>query len=182
MKKRVVFSCSCFIDQSTWFINSISCPQRFDEFVYANDSPSGDVFIYEKLSICDTVEIIVCCLECFEFLLTLFSIDDEFIDLLNKIDCLHVIEEPFCYNSWIYIGNDLFIFNGESNNGNDGNGNENDFKSTKDILEKYFKKFPNEKSCFTSLEKYSYESFCCSCKEIFKKLFLKKLMYFESKK
>ena len=179
MKKRVVFSCSCFIDQSTWFINSISCPQRFDEFVYANDSPSGDVFIYEKLSICDTVEIIVCCLECFEFLLTLFSIDDEFIDLLNKIDCLYVIEEPFCYNSWIYIGNDLFIFNGESNNGNDGNGNENDFKSTKDILEKYFKKFPNEKSCFTSMEKFSYKSFCFSCNEIFKALFLKKLIYFE---
>ena len=172
MKKRIVFSCSCFIDQSAWFINSISCLQTFDEFVYANDLPSGDVFIYEKLSTCDTAEIIVCCLECFEFLLTSFSIEDEFIDLLNKIDCLFVIEEPFCYNSLIYVGNDPIIFNR-----NDGN--ENDFKSTKDILEKYFKKFPNEKSCFTSLEKYSYKSFCFNCKEIFKILFLKKLMYFE---
>ena len=172
MKKKVVFSCSCFIDQSVWFINSISCLQRFDEFVYANDLPSGDVFIYEKLSTCDTAEIIVCCLECFEFLLTSFSIEDEFIDLLNKIDCLFVIEEPFCYNSLIYVGNDPIIFNR-----NDGN--ENDFKSTKDILEKYFKKFPNEKSCFTSMEKLSYKSFCFSCKEIFKALFLKKLIYFE---
>ena len=172
MKKKVVFSCSCFIDQSVWFINSISCLQRFDEFVYANDLPSGDVFIYEKLSTCDTAEIIVCCLECFEFLLTSFSIEDEFIDLLNKIDCLFVIEEPFCYNSLIYVGNDSIIFN-------PNDGNENDFKSTKDILEKYFKKFPNEKSCFTSLEKYSYKSFCFNCKEIFKILFLKKLMYFE---
>ena len=172
MKKKVVFSCSCFIDQSVWFINSISCLQRFDEFVYANDLPSGDVFIYEKLSTCDTAEIIVCCLECFEFLLTSFSIEDEFIDLLNKIDCLFVIEEPFCYNSLIYVGNDPIIFNRNDSN-------ENDFKSTKDILEKYFKKFPNEKSCFTSLEKYSYKSFCFSCKESFKILFLKKLMYFE---
>ena len=174
MKKKVVFSCSCFIDQSVWFINSISRMQRFDEFVDANDIISGDVFIYERKCSSSTVEIVVCCLECFEFLLTCFSMEDEFIDLLNKIDCCFVIEEPFCYNSLIYVGNDLLIFKG-------GN-NDDDFKTTKDILEKYFKKFPNEKSCFTSLEKYSYESFCCSCKEIFKNLFLKKLMYFENKK
>ena len=174
MKKKIVFSCSCFIDQSVWFINSISCMQRFDEFVGINDIISGNVFIYERKSSSSTVEIVVCCLECFEFLLTCFSMEDKFIDLLNKIDCCFVIEEPFCYNSLIYVGNDLLIFKG-------GN-NDDDFKTTKDILEKYFKKFPNEKSCFTSLEKYSYESFCFSCREIFKKLFLKKLMYFESKK
>ena len=174
MKKKVVFSCSCFIDHSIWFINSISCMQRFDELVNINDIISGDVFIYERKSSSSTVEIVVCCLECFEFLLTCFSMEDKFIDLLNKIDCCFVIEEPFCYNSLIYVGNDLLIFKG-------GN-NDDDFKTTKDILEKYFKKFPNEKSCFTSLEKYSYESFCCSCKEIFKNLFLKKLMYFENKK
>ena len=105
--------------------------------------------------------------------MTCFSIEDEFIDLLNEVDCLFVIEEPFCYNSLIYIGNDLIIFN-------QGNNNDDNFKTTKDILEKYFKKFPNEKSCFTSLEKYSYKSFCFRCKEIFKTLFLKKLMYFEN--
>ena len=173
MKKKVVFSCSCFIDQSVWFINSVSGLERFDEFIYANDLPSGDVFIYEKKSTSETAEIIACCLECFEFLLTYVSMEDEFIDLLNKIDCLFVIEEPFCYNSLIYIGNDLIIFN------NLNGSNRNDFKSTKDILEKYFKKFPNEKSCFTSLEKYSYKSFCFSCKEIFKTIFLRKLMFFK---
>ena len=171
MKKKVVFSCSCFIDQSFWFINSISGMQRFDEFVSMNDIISGNVFIYERKSSSSTVEIVVCCLECFEFLLTCFSMEDEFIDLLNKIDCCFVIEEPFCYNSLIYVGNDLLIFKG-------GN-NDDDFKTTKDILEKYFKKFPNEKSCFTSLEKYSYKSFCFSCKEIFIRLFLKKLIHFE---
>ena len=171
MKEKVVFSCSCFIDQSVWFINSISCMQRFDEFVSINDIISGNVFIYERKSSSSTVEIVVCCLECFEFLLTCFSMEDEFIDLLNKIDCCFVIEEPFCYNSLIYVGNDLLIFKG-------GN-NDDDFKTTKDILEKYFKKFPNEKSCFTSLEKYSYKSFCFSCKEIFIRLFLKKLIHFE---
>ena len=50
MKKKVVFSCSCFIDQSVWFVNSMSCLQRFDAFVYANDLASGDVFTYEKIS------------------------------------------------------------------------------------------------------------------------------------
>ena len=173
MKKKVVFSCSCFIDQSVWFVNSISCLERFDEFIYANDLPSGNVFIYEKKSTSETTEIIICCLECFEFLLTIFSTVNKFIDLLNNVDCLFVIEEPFCYNSLIYIGNDILIFNNQ-------NGiNENDFKSTKDILEKYFKNSPDEISCFTSLEKYSYKSFCFSCKEIFKSLFLKKLFYFE---
>ena len=170
MKKKVVFSCSCFIDQSVWFINSISRMQRFDEFVNMDDIISGNVFIYERKSSSSTVEIVVCCLECFEFLLTCFSMEDEFIDLLNKIDCCFVIEEPFCYNSLIYVGNDLLIFKG---------GNNADYKSTKDILEKYFKKFPNEKSCFTSMEKFSFKSFCFSCKEIFKALFLKKLIYFE---
>ena len=173
MKKRVVFSCSCFIDQSVWFINSIFRQERFDEFVYSNDLPSGDVFIYEKISTKYNDEIIVCCLECFEFLLTYFSILDEFIDMLHKIDCLYVIEEPFCYNSLIYVGNDLFIFN------NPNEITENDFKSTEDILEKYFKKFPDEKSCFTSLGKYSYKYFCFSCKEVFLRMFLKKLLYFE---
>ena len=170
MKKKVVFSCSCFIDQSVWFINSISRMQRFDEFVNMDDIISGNVFIYERKSSSSTVEIVVCCLECFEFLLTCLSMEDKFIDLLNKFDCCFVIEEPFCYNSLIYVGNDLLIFKG---------GNNDDYKSTKDILEKYFKKFPNEKSCFTSIEKYSYKSFCFSCKEIFKILFLKKLFHFK---
>ena len=167
--EKIVFSCSCFIDQSFWFVNSIFHVKKFDEFV---DIISGDIFIYERKSCCSTCEIVVCCLKCFEFLLTFISMEDEFIDELNKLDCNFLIEEPFCYNSLIYIGNDLLIFNGVHN----------DCRSTKDTLEKYFKKYPNEESCFTSLDKFSYKSFCCSCKEIFKNFFLKKLFYFESKK
>ena len=79
MKKKVVFSCSCFIDQSVWFINSISRMQRFDEFVNMDDIISGNVFIYERKSSSSTVEIVVCCLECFEFLLTCLSLEDRFI-------------------------------------------------------------------------------------------------------
>ena len=100
--------------------------------------------------------------------------EDKFIDELNKLDCQFLIEEPFCYNSLIYIGNDLPFFNGVRVH--------NDGRSTKDILEQYFKKKPNEKSCFTSLDKFSYKSFCCSCKEIFKNFFLSELYYFENKK
>ena len=167
--EKIVFSCSCFIDQTVWFINSKSHGRRFGEFV---DVISKDIFIFEMKSCCSTCEIVVCCLKCFEFLLTCVSMVDEFIDELNKLDCCFLIEEPFCYNSLIYIGNDLLIFKGVHNA----------YRSTKDTLEKYFKKHPNEKSCFTSLDKFYYKSFCCSCKEIFKKIFLKKLFYFESEK
>ena len=169
--EKVVFSCSCFIDHSIWLINSIFSGKRFD-VISANIS--GDIFISEKKFRYSSLEIVVCCLKCFEFLLTCVSMEDKFIDELNKLDCQFLIKEPFCYNSLIYIGNDLPIFNGVRvhNNG----------RSTKDILEQYFKKKPNEKSCFTSLDKFSYKSFCCSCKEIFKNFFLSELYYFENKK
>ena len=167
--EKIVFSCSCFIDHSIWFVNSISHRGRFDEFI---DIISGDIFIFEMKSCCSTCEIVVYCLECFEFLLTCVSMEDQFIDELNKLDCCFLVEEPFCYNSLIYIGNDLIIFKGVHN----------DYRSTKDTLGKYFKKYPNEESCFTSLDKFSYKSFCCICKEIFKNFFLKKLFYFKNKK
>ena len=169
--EKVVFSCSCFIDHSIWLINSIFSGKRFD--VISADI-SEDIFISERKSCCSSLEIAVCCLKCFEFLLTCVSMEDKFIDELNKLDCEFLIEEPFCYNSLIYIGNDLLIFNGVRVH--------NDGRSTKDILEQYFKKKPNEKLCFTSLDKFSYKSFCCSCKEIFKNFFLSELYYFENKK
>ena len=166
--EKVVFSCSCFIDLSVWFVNSkCSDTSKF------TDGITFDVFIFERKYCCNRCEIVVCCLNCFEFLLTCVSMMDEFIDELNKLDCYFLIEEPFCYNSLIYIGNDLLIFNGVRVH--------NECRSTKETLEKYFKKFPDEESCFTSLDKFSYKSFCCSCKETFKKFFMKKLFYFEKK-
>ena len=118
MEKKIVFSCSCFIDQSFWFVNSMYHSWNFDSFVCVDSSVSNDLFIYEKeftfvangdgSSVQYINEIIVRCLECFEFLLTYFSTKEEMYDVFNKIDCLYVIEEPFCYNSEIYIGNDQF--------------------------------------------------------------------------
>ena len=183
MEKKIVFSCSCFIDQSFWFANSMFHSWKFDSFV-CHDSDglvSDDVFIYEKkLTFVDdcssaqyVIEIIVCCLECFEFLLTYSSTEKEIIDVFNKIDCLYVIEEPFCYNSEIYIGNDQFVFNRNEQH------NHTSYNSTKKKMEKYFKKHPDTKSCFTSIDKYSYQYFCSSCKKIFKTLFLEKLFRIE---
>ena len=161
--EKVVFSCSCFIDLSVWFVDS-----KRDNVSKFADGITSDVFIFERRYYCNRCENVVCCLNCFEFLLTCMSMLDEFIDELNKLNCYYLIEEPFCYNSLIYIGNHLLIFNGEHN----------DCRSTQEILEKYFKKYPNEKSCFTSLDKFSYSSFCFSCKKIFKDFFLKKLCHF----
>ena len=184
MEKKIVFSCSCFIDQSFWFVNSMYHSWKFDSFVCVDSSVSNNLFIYEKEftfvsdsdgnSVQYINEIIVCCLECFEFLLTYFSTKEEIIDVFNKIDCLYVIEEPFCYNSEIYIGNDQF----ERSNENHGQIQEL-YNETKKKLKKYFKTKPETKSCFTSIEKYSYECFCSSCKRIFKILFLEKLFRIE---
>ena len=184
MEKKIVFSCSCFIDQSFWFVNSMYHSWKFDSFVCVDSSVSNDLFIYEKeftfvangdgSSVQYINEIIVCCLECFEFLLTYFSTKEEIFDVFNKIDCLYVIEEPFCYNSEIYIGNDQF----ERSNENHGQIQEL-YNKTKKKLKKYFKRQPETKSCFTSIEKYSYECFCSKCKRIFKIFFLEKLFRIE---
>ena len=173
------FSCSCFIDQSIWFVNSLFYSWMFDTFVYTNGSLSDNLFIYDKKftfnvnegNVQYVSEIIVCCLECFEFLLVYSSGKKEIIDAFNEIDCLFVVEEPFCYNSEIYIGNDQFAF--------DGNERERSCNSTEEKLEKYFREHPTTKSCFTSIEKYYYQHFCSSYKKIFKKLFLKNLSCFE---
>ena len=184
MEKKIVFSCSCFIDQSVLFVNSMYHSWKFDSFTCVDGSVSNDLFIYEKeftfVSNGDgnTVqyinEIIVCCVKCFEFLLTYFSIKEEIVDAFNKIDCLFVIEEPFCYNSEIYIGNDQFVSSNENNEQM-----QEFYNLTNEKLKKYFKKQPETKSCFTSIAKYSYECFCSSCKRIFKVLFLEKLFRIE---
>ena len=182
MEKKIVFSCSCFIDQSFWFVNSMYHSWKFDSFVCVDSSVSNNLFIYEKEftfvsdsdgnSVQYINEIIVCCLECFEFLLTYFSTEEEIVGVFNKIDCLYVIEEPFCYNSKIYIGNDQFVFS------NENQGQIQPYNSTKKIG-KVLQKKPETKSCFTSIEKYSYECFCSSCKIIFKILFMGKLFRIE---
>ena len=152
MEKKIVFSCSCFIDQSFWFVNSMYHSWKFDSFACVDSSVSNNLFIYEKEftfvanddgnSVQYINEIIVCCLECFEFLLTYFSTKEEIVDENHG-----QIQE--LYNE------------------------------TKKKLKKYFKTKPETKSCFTSIEKYSYECFCSSCKRIFEILFLEKLFRIE---
>ena len=56
---------------------------------------------------------------------------------------------------------------------------ENYITKQKKQLKKYFKTQPETKSCFTSIEKYSYECFYSSCKRISKILFLEKLFRIE---
>ena len=48
MEKKIVFSCSCFIDQSFWFVNSLYHSWKFDSLVCVDSSVSNDLFIYEK--------------------------------------------------------------------------------------------------------------------------------------
>ena len=101
-------------------------------------------------------EIVVCCLKCFEFILTYFSSGEEMFDVFNELDCLYVIEEQFCHNSEIYIGNDQFMTSNENLNNEQ---TEELYHETKKKLKKFFKKEPERKSCFTSIQKYFYEFF-----------------------
>ena len=137
---------------------------------------SNTVFVYDKIFVINTsrnnieylTTIIVCCLECFKFILRFLSGKEEIICLFNEIDCQYVFAEVFCFNSTIYTGNDRFQFDVA----------ESDCRSTREKMEKYFVKFPETKSCFTSLEKNYYKYFCYSCRKFFKKVFLKNLYFF----
>ena len=48
MEKKIVFCCSCFIDQSFWFVNSMYHSWKFDSFACVDSSVSNNLFIYEK--------------------------------------------------------------------------------------------------------------------------------------
>ena len=91
--------------------------------------------------------------------------------------CLFVIYDQLCYNSEIYIGNDQFDTSNENLNYEQ---RQELYHETKKILKKYFKKQPERKSCFTSIQKYSYECFCSNCKRVFKNFFLEKLYFIKA--
>ena len=178
MERKIVYCCSCFIDSAAWFTdNMLLHTWEFDFVVPDKDSKIDDkVFVYEKsfqIDYIDTIEylnkIIVCCVECFEFMLHFESAKYDF--LFDEINCNYVYEDMFCFNSQIFAGNDRFQFDVRQ---------PNDSSSTKDILKKYFVNVPEVKSCFTSLQRYYYKYFCFQCRDFFKKVFLKNLYKFEN--
>lgn len=171
MEVKRVFCCSCFIDQAQYFVDRLKFMWEFDPFLFKDFKICGNVFIYERMfnykfvddDVYYVTTLIVCCLDCFNFLVyDLSSVEETIFD---KIDCDFVIEEAFCYDSYIYSGNDRFHF--ESSNSN--------VKSTKERVEEFFFKSPKKKSCYTSLAKTYYKYFCYTCKDLFMEVFLKKL-------
>ena len=178
MERKIVYCCSCFIDSAAWFTdNMLLHTWEFDLVVLDKDGQIDEkVFVYEtsfQIDYTDTIEylnkIIVCCVECFEFLLRFESGKTD--SLFDEIDCNYVYEDMFCFNSQIYAGNDRFQFDVRQ---------PVDSSSTNDILKKYFVNAPEVKSCFTSLQKYYYNYFCFQCRDFFKKVFLKNLYKFEN--
>ena len=173
MERKKVFCCSRFIDPAIWFTeNMLISDWEVDLLVLNKDGlPDNNLFIYEKMfqiNYCDSIDylnkIVVCCLDCFEFMLLFESGRNE--RMFDEIDCNYVYEDVFCYNSLIYTGNDRFQAEGREPN--------------KDNLEKYFVNFPKTKSCFTSIQKYFYRHFCFSCKKAFENIFLKNVYIFEN--
>ena len=179
MERKIVYCCSCFIDTAVWFTdNMLLHTWEFDLVVLDKDGQIDEekVFVYEtsfQIDYTDTIEylnkIIVCCVDCFEFVLRFESSKTD--SLFDEIDCNYVYEDMFCFNSQIYAGNDRFQFDVRQ---------PVDRCSTNDILIKYFVNAPEVKSCFTSLQKYYYRYFCFQCRNFFKKVFLKNLYKFEN--
>ena len=178
MERKIVYCCSCFIDNAVWFTdNMLLHTWEFDLTILDKNGQIDDkVFVYEtsfQIDYSDAIEylnkIIVWCVECFEFMLRFESGKSDF--LFDEIDCNYVYEDAFCFNSLIYNGNDRFQFDVRQ---------PADSSSTNDILKKYFVNFPEIKSCFTSLQKYYYTYFCFNCRNFFKKVFLKNLYKFEN--
>ena len=118
MNKNTVYCCSCFIDQSVWFVNNEWRLWMFDLFVYVNGRLSEQIFVYNKKmssmmkahgSVLHATEIFVCCMNCFEFELSYLSSEERMTDVFNEIDCRFVAWDSFSYDTDIYIGNDQFI-------------------------------------------------------------------------
>ena len=178
MERKIVYCCSCFIDNAAWFTENMQLHTWELDLTMLNKEGHCkiDVFAYETSFQIDYNEIIehltkviFCCVECFKFILRIESGKDGF--QFDDIDCNYVYEDMFCFDSHTYYGNDRFQFDITRPTDN---------KSTNDILRKYFINAPEVKSCFTSLKKYYYMYFCLQCRNFFKKVFLKNLYKFEN--
>ena len=103
MERKNVFCCSCFIDQSVWFIDNSYHSWQFDSFVYKNGLISDKVFVYDKTFVInsndDNIEyfttIIVCCLECFEFILRFYLVKKRSFVCLMKLTVGMCMKRPF---------------------------------------------------------------------------------------
>ena len=179
MEKKIVFCCSCFIDQSFWFVNSFYHSWKFDQFVCLNGKVSEKLFIYERnfsiISNGNNVqyvnEIIVCCIDCFIFTLSYVSAEEKMVKILNEIDCMFVAYDYSGFDDTEnYIGNE-HILNATLTNKE----RSELYLKTKKKRSEIFVNRIEKKSCFTSSEKYIYCIFCRNCKRIFYKHFLEKL-------
>ena len=177
MEVKNVYCCSCFIDQAVWFVNNSSFSWQFDTFLYKDSVISDEIFIYDKKFeiinenfIYYRSCIIVCCLDCIEFILHFLSDNLAFHSLLNDVNCEFAFYDQLSFDDdMIYYGNGLREFNNSRNR-----------LSTDIMLRKYILKYPKKKCCFTSLGDFYFKYFCSSCKRIFMKLLIKKFYHFQN--
>ena len=176
MEYKRVFSCSCFIDQSIWFINNCNFSWQFDTFVCENGAISDEIFIYDKKYniinenfIYYRSRIIVCCLDCIELIMRYVSNDSDFCSLLHDVDCDYTFDDWFSFdNEKIYYGNGNIISSRREN-----------LPLTDDMFKNFIDRFP-QKKCFLSLSEFYFKYFCSTCRELFVKKILKNLYCFEN--
>ena len=180
--KNVIKTCSCFIDQSVWFVN-LSQKQVFNPWHFDLNRDVGDMFIKDirqtKIILDEKFihknTIVISGNDCFEFQLFMISLQENF--MLDTLNCRFVIFDVFSYDgtysSEIFTGNSQFD-------------HENYLLSReqKELLfrngELKLSKCPLDKSCFICLQKKRYQFFCTTCKKAYNDFFEKKLHKFSS--
>ena len=177
MEYKRVFSCSCFIDQAIWFVNSSSFTWQFDTFVYENGLVSDEIFIYDKKHniinenfVYYKSRIIVCCLDCIELIMHLSSNDSYFCEILFDVNCDYTFDDWFSFeDEKIYYGNGNVISSRKDN-----------LPSVDNMFHDFIDKFPKKKCCFVSLSEFYFKYFCSSCRGLFIKTLLKYFYCFEN--
>ena len=180
MEVKNVFCCSCFIEHAVWFVNNDNFSWWFDTLIYKDGVISDEIFIYDKHFeiinenfIYYRSRITICCLDCIEFTLQFLSHDLNFHSFLNDGKCDYVFHDHFSFDEedMIYYGNGLLDPNASRNR-----------LSTEKILQKYIKKYPKKKCCFTSLGDFYYKYFCFSCRKIFMKAVIGNFYHFKNER
>ena len=101
--KKVIKTCSCFIDRTVWFVNlsqkQVVNPWHFDlnrdiGDIFIKDIRQTEIILDEKFIHKNTI--VISCNDCFEFQLFIISLEEN--SMLDTLNCRFVTSDPFSYD------------------------------------------------------------------------------------
>ena len=166
MKKTIIKTCSCFLENAIWFVNS---SKSFPKWVYKANCyktlRKDKIFILNERSrifasdsICEIVHhtsLISCCIDCMRFQV---SYETSLWNRLNVVECDHVQQDYTTYGD----GYDNEVFIQDSQVIDEYYRKRFGGESERDESEEYeitFREKPFHKYCFTSSMKLRYKYF-----------------------